>query len=151
MWNVTQHVHDILSKYVICIWGGTWLAIRAAALPVSCHGSVLLRAGMKVTEDDKLPNAFSPAADFWCAGEDKWERGGSNYRRGRPSACACGVTLGVSCPTVHVYLVTATWFVTKQSKCKRFDSQGSNQIEWSVSSHGGYFITIRAFFNCVHV
>lgn len=42
-----------------------WLMIRAAALPVaSCHGSALITAGMKVTEDDRQPNAFSPAADF---------------------------------------------------------------------------------------
>lgn len=37
-----------------------WLMIPVA----SCHGSVLISAGMKVTEDDRQPNAFSPAADF---------------------------------------------------------------------------------------
>lgn len=40
--------------------------ISAAALPMAaCHGSVLIWARMKVTEDDRQPNAFSPAADFW--------------------------------------------------------------------------------------
>ena len=51
--------------------------ISAAALPMAaCHGSVLIWARMKVTEDDRQPNAFSPAADFWTQTPalDKWER-----------------------------------------------------------------------------
>lgn len=56
--------------------------IRAAALPVaSCQGSTLISGRMKVTEDDRQPNAFSPAADFWM--QTPWFRqmgmGHSNY------------------------------------------------------------------------
>lgn len=67
--SFTQHIRgiNIQNEYVIFIRGGMclWLMIRNAALPVaSCQGSALISARMKVTEDDRRPNAFSPAADF---------------------------------------------------------------------------------------
>lgn len=82
------------------------LMIRAAALPVaSCHGSALISAGMKVTGDDRQPNAFSPAADFLTQTPRFRQMGAGRQQlqHGRPSACACDVALWWSCQTLHAW------------------------------------------------
>lgn len=61
-------------KYLewICDFYSRWEALPLAY----CYGSVLISARMKVTEDDRQQNAFSPAADFLTQtlSLDKWER-----------------------------------------------------------------------------
>lgn len=139
--------------------------ISAAALPVaSCHGSVLISAGMKVTEDDKQPNAFFTCSWFQTQMPQfkQMGMGRSNYSVGWPSACAHDGTLWWSCHTLHAWPPlpynshAVSTFTSKESKDKIFGLiQRLPRVvqRFLFPSENGSFMTLFAWwvFSCVHL
>lgn len=106
---ISFSAYKYIGQYVILIWGGLflWPLIRAAApqyLWPPCHGSVLIPAGMKVTEDDRQPNAFPPAADFFMQTPRFRQMGAGEATittRSTFSLRVCDVAWWWSCQTLH--------------------------------------------------